>query len=39
MKDCDKCNQTIQNCECHISDQEKNAGIFELINDLEQWDM
>jgi len=32
MKYCKKCNQTPQNCECHIPDKVKNAGLWELLN-------
>jgi len=32
MKYCKKCSQTPQNCECHIPDKVKNAGLWELLN-------
>lgn len=32
--DCPKCEQTIQNCECHIPDSVKHAGLVEFIDKL-----
>ena len=26
-KECNKCNQTVENCECHISDEVKHVGL------------
>lgn len=30
FEDCFKCNQTIQNCECHIPFEEKHASLFKM---------
>jgi len=30
--DCKDCKQTIANCECHISDKEKNQGLWASVN-------
>lgn len=34
MEDCSKCGQTVENCECHIPDEEKHAGLYNLCNML-----
>jgi hypothetical protein len=34
MEDCKKCNQTKENCECHIPDEEKHVGLYSLIKKL-----
>jgi hypothetical protein len=36
MEDCLKCNQTKENCECHIPDKEKHKGLFNLIKDIRE---
>jgi hypothetical protein len=28
--ECSKCRQTVQNCECHISVEEKHKGLFQM---------
>ena len=33
-EDCQKCGQTIANCECHISDELKHSGLHLLITKL-----
>jgi len=33
-QDCPKCKQTKQNCECHIPDEVKHAGLKEFIGKL-----
>lgn len=30
-EDCQKCGQTIQNCECHIPDKEKHRSLYNFI--------
>ena len=30
MEDCTKCGQTVENCECHIPDEVKHAGLYKL---------
>tara|TARA_Y100001938_G_scaffold87250_1_gene119609 strand:+ start:615 stop:752 length:138 start_codon:yes stop_codon:yes gene_type:complete len=32
MKDCEFCNQTVENCECYID--KNNDGLKQLINDI-----
>ena len=29
-EDCKKCNQTVQNCECHIPYEEKHSGLIKF---------
>lgn len=31
MKNCNKCKQTVENCECHIPDEEKHSGLRHLV--------
>lgn len=31
MEQCDKCKQLVENCECHIPDEEKHAGLYHLV--------
>ena len=31
---CKKCDQTIENCECHIPDEEKHSGLKALVKSL-----
>lgn len=30
MEDCKYCNQTVENCECHIPSREKHKGLWEM---------
>lgn len=32
--ECEYCNQTIENCECHISAKEKHKGLIEYCKYL-----
>ena len=34
MKDCKKCNQTTENCECHIPDEVKHKGLHDFCESL-----
>lgn len=34
MEDCKKCKQTKANCECHIPDQVKHAGLYSFCETL-----
>lgn len=34
MEDCEKCNQTKENCECHIPDKLKPAGLHNFVKML-----
>jgi hypothetical protein len=33
-RECDTCNQVVQNCECHISKEEKHSGLYKLVKAL-----
>jgi len=39
MEDCLNCNQTVANCECHIPDEEKHAGLYNLTKALANSEM
>ena len=34
MKDCKKCNQTVENCECHIPGEVKHEGLHTMCKIL-----
>jgi len=31
-EDCNKCRQTVANCECHIPLREKHKGLFNMVD-------
>ena len=34
MEDCKECGQTVENCECHIPDEEKHSGFYKFCKNL-----
>jgi len=34
VEECPTCPQTIENCECHISKEEKHAGLYKMVKAL-----
>ncbi len=34
--ECDKCRQTAENCECHIPDEEKHSGLYNLVRSFKK---
>lgn len=36
--DCKRCKQTVENCECHIPNEVKHAGLYSMCKDLKNED-
>jgi len=34
MEDCGWCNQTRENCECHIPFEKKHRGLIQLVKEI-----
>lgn len=34
VEECPTCPQTIENCECHISNEEKHSGLYKMVKAL-----